>query len=75
VAEGVEQQRLVGGRGGGGVQAGAAAAVGLPADLAWRRMSAPAAVLAAAASAIALLALIGIESGPACCPAPAPSRP
>ena len=44
------------------VSAAAAAAAGLPADLAWRRMSAPAAVLAAAASAIALLAIIGIES-------------
>ena len=44
------------------VSAAAAAVAGLPADLAWRRMSAPAAVLAAAASAIALLAIIGIES-------------
>ena len=44
------------------VSAAAAAAAGLPADLAWRRMSAPAAGLAAAASAIALLAIIGIES-------------
>jgi len=41
-------------------QAGGCA--GLPADLAWRRGSAPAAVLAAAASAIALLAITGIES-------------
>ena len=44
------------------VSAAAAAVVGLPADLAWRRMSAPSAVLAAAASAIALVAIIGIES-------------
>ena len=44
------------------VSAAAAAAAGLPADLAWRRMSAPAAGLAAAASAIVLLAIIGIES-------------
>ena len=44
------------------VSAAAAAAAGLPADLAWRRMSAPAAVLAAAASAITLMAIIGIES-------------
>jgi hypothetical protein len=44
------------------VSAAAAAAAGLPADLAWRRMSAPAAGLAAAASAIALLSIIGIES-------------
>ena len=44
------------------VSAATAAAASLPADLAWRRMSAPAAVLAAAASAIAVLAIIGIES-------------
>jgi hypothetical protein len=42
--------------------AAAAAGAGLPADLAWRRMSAPATVLAAAASAITLMAIIGIES-------------
>ena len=57
------------------VSAAAAAAAGLPADLAWRRMSAPAAGLAAAASAIVLLAIIGIESHAGLCPAPAPSRP
>jgi hypothetical protein len=44
------------------VSAAAAAAVSLPADLAWRRMSAMSAVLAAAASAIALVAIAGIES-------------
>jgi hypothetical protein len=44
------------------VSAAAAAVAGLPADLAWRRMSAAAAALAAAASALALLAVIGIES-------------
>ncbi len=44
------------------VSAAAAAVVGLPADLAWRRMSAPSAVLTAAASAITLVAIVGIEA-------------
>ena len=44
------------------ISAAAAAAVSLPADLARRRMSALPAALAAAASAIALAAIIGIES-------------
>ena len=44
------------------ITAAAAAAAGLPADFAWRRMSPLSAVLAGAASAIALLAIIGIES-------------
>jgi hypothetical protein len=44
------------------VSAAAAAVAGLPADLAWRRMSAPSAVLAATASAITLAAIAGLEA-------------
>ena len=44
------------------VSAAAAAVAGLPADLVWRRMSAPSAVLAATASAITLVAVVGIEA-------------
>ena len=44
------------------ISAAAAATVSLPADLAWRRLSALPAVLAAAASAIALVAIAGLES-------------
>ena len=44
------------------VSAAAAAVAGLPAGLAWRRLSAPSTILAAAASAIALVAIVGIEA-------------
>ena len=44
------------------VTAATASVVSLPADLAWRRLGALPAVLAAAASALALAAIAGLES-------------